>query len=114
MDCLERMATLLEAIQSEHTDENKMVTVGRLEREVQPATAEIHKQLDDLSEAADDESARLMAMALGQQERTLWLGALVGLIAVVIGAFLVHVVTRRILLSVGEALSVARPSARAT
>jgi len=104
---LEQLATLLEGIQAEHTDENKMVTVGRLEREVQPATAAIHKQLDDLSKAADDESARLMATALAQQERTLWLGALVGLIAVVIGAFLVHVVTRRILFSVGEAVTVA-------
>jgi methyl-accepting chemotaxis protein len=101
------LASLLEAIQSDHTDENKMVTVGRLEREVQPATAAIHKQLDDLTRVADDESARLMAAALAQQERTLWLGALLGAIAVLIGAFLVHIVTRRILFSVGEAMTVA-------
>ena len=44
-DRLIALAALLEAIQSDHTDENKMVTVGRLEREVQPATAAIHKQL---------------------------------------------------------------------
>ena len=102
-----QLAGLLEAIQSEHTDENKMVTVGRLEREVQPLTAAIHKDLDDLTRAADDESGRLMAAALEQQERTLWFGGLVGLLAIVVGAALVHVVTRRILLSVGEAVTVA-------
>ncbi len=106
-DRLETLATLLEAIQSDHTDETKMVTVGRLEREVQPATAAIHKQLDDLTRVADDESARLMAAALAQQESTLWLGGLLGVIAVLVGAFLVHVVTRRILFSVGEAVTVA-------
>ena len=46
---LVQLATLLEAIQSEHTDETKMVTVGRLEREVQPLTASMHKKLDDLT-----------------------------------------------------------------
>jgi methyl-accepting chemotaxis protein len=103
-----QLAALLEAIQSDHTDENKMVTVGRLEREVQPLTASIHQNLDDLTRAADVESARLMAEALQQQERTLWFGGIVGLLAIVIGALLVHVVTRRILLSVGEAVTVAR------
>jgi methyl-accepting chemotaxis protein len=104
---LQQLAELLEAIQSEHTDENKMVTVGRLEREVQPLTASIHKDLDDLTRAADDESARLMAEALTQQERTLWFGGIVGVLAILVGALLVHVVTRRILLSVGEAVTVA-------
>jgi methyl-accepting chemotaxis protein len=98
---------VLEAIQSEHTDENKMVTVGRLEREVQPLTAAIHKQLDDLTKAADDESAALMARALAQQERTLWISGIVGIAAVLVGALLVHVVTRRILLSVKDAVTVA-------
>ena len=106
-DSLDRLATLLEAIQSDHTDETKMVTVGRMEREVQPATAAIHKQLDDLTRAADDESARLMAAALAQQERALWIGGLAGVFAVLVGAFLVGVVTRRILFSVGEAVTVA-------
>jgi methyl-accepting chemotaxis protein len=104
---LQQLAGLLEVIQSEHTDENKMVTVGRLEREVQPLTASIHKDLDDLTHAADDESARLMAEALTQQERTLWFGGIVGVLAILIGALLVHVVTRRILLSVAEAVTVA-------
>src|SRR5262249_53088159 len=36
---LGRLTLLLEAIQAEHTDETKMVTVGRLEREVQPLNA---------------------------------------------------------------------------
>jgi methyl-accepting chemotaxis protein len=102
-----QLAALLEAIQSEHTDESKMVTVGRLEREVQPLTASIHKDLDDLTRAADDESSRLMAAALTQQERTLWFGGIVGVLAILIGALLVHVVTRRILLSVAEAVTVA-------
>ena len=103
-----QLAALLEAIQADHTDETKMVTVGRMEREVQPLTAAVHKDLDDLMRAADDESTRLMAAALAQQERTLWLGAIFGLLAIVVGAILARVVTRRILLSVGEALSVAR------
>ena len=105
---LTQLAALLETIQSEHTDETKMVTVGRLEREVQPVTAAVHKDLDDITRAVDDESARLMAAAQLQQERTLWAGALVGVLAVVIGALLVQVVTRRILNSVGEAVTVAR------
>lgn len=106
-DALAKLAALLEAIQSEHTDENKMVTVGRLEREVQPLTAGIHQKLDDLTRGADRQSESLMAAALKQQERMLWLGAIVGILAVVIGAFLVHVVTRRILGSVHEAVLVA-------
>ncbi len=104
---LQQLAGLLEAIQSDHTDETKMVTVGRLEREVQPLTTAIHKDLDDLMRAADDESGRLMAAALEQQERTLWLGGLAGLLAILIGAALAQIVTRRILLSVGEAVTVA-------
>jgi methyl-accepting chemotaxis protein len=106
-DHLRQLATLLEAIQSEHTDETKMVTVGRLEREVQPLTNALHQDLDDLTRAADDESARLMAAALLKQEQTLWLGAIVGVLAIVVGAFLVHVVTRRILNSVDEAVTMA-------
>jgi methyl-accepting chemotaxis protein len=102
-----QLATLLEAIQSEHTDENKMVTVGRLEREVQPLTAAIHKDLDDLARLADDESRTLMADALQQQQHALWLGGLAGALAILVGAALVHIVTRRILLSVGEAVTVA-------
>ena len=104
---LVKLSGLLEAIQSEHTDETKMVTVGRLEREVQPLTGAIHKTLDDLIKGADDESASLMAAALAQQERTLWIGGIVGIAAVLIGAFLVHVVTRRILGSVKEAVTMA-------
>jgi methyl-accepting chemotaxis protein len=106
-DELTRLATLLEAIQSEHTDETKMVTVGRMEREVQPLTAAIHKRLDDLTRGADDASAALMARAVAQQERTLWFGGLLALAAVLVGAFLAHVVTRRILSSVKEAMTVA-------
>jgi methyl-accepting chemotaxis protein len=101
------LAGLLEAIQSEHTDESKMVTVGRLEREVQPLTSSIHRNLDDLTRAADDESGRLMAAALQQQERALWFGGAAGVLAILVGAVLVHVVTRRILMSVDEAVIVA-------
>ena len=48
-----------------------------------------------------------MAAALKQQEKTLWFGGLAGVLAIVIGALLVHVVTRRILMSVAEAVRVA-------
>ncbi len=104
---LSSLATLLEAIQAEHTDETKMVTVGRLEREVQPLTNSVHEDLDQLARAADSEAEHLMAEALDQQERTLWIGALAGVLAILVGAALVHVVTRRILSSVGEAVTVA-------
>jgi methyl-accepting chemotaxis protein len=104
---LGELAGLLEAIQAEHTDETKMVTVGRLEREVQPLTSTIHKNLDELTRVADDESQRLMAEALTQQERTLWFGGLAGVLAIVVGALLVRIVTRRILLSVEDAVTVA-------
>jgi methyl-accepting chemotaxis protein len=104
---LGKLTTLLEAIQAEHTDETKMVTVGRLEREVQPLNAAISGRLDKLTRAADKESENLMTDALDQQQRMLWISAVVGIAAVLIGAFLVHVVTRRILHSVNEAVSVA-------
>ena len=104
---VQKLATTLEAIQSDHTDETKMVTVGRLEREVQPLNAEMHRQLDDLTRAADNESARLMADAVEQQERTLWLGGFAGAFAIAIGAIVVHFVTRRIAASVDEAVTVA-------
>jgi len=104
---LKSLAKLLEDIQSEHTEESKMVTVGRLEREVQPLNLAVHKDLDDLTKLADDESARLMKAALDQQQRTLWIGAIVGLIAVLIGALLVRMLTGRILGSVAEAMTVA-------
>jgi methyl-accepting chemotaxis protein len=102
-----KLATVLEAIQSDHTDETKMVTVGRLEREVQPLNAEMHRLLDDLTRAADNESARLMADAVEQQERTLWLGGFAGAFAIAIGAIVVHLVTRRIVASVDEAVTMA-------
>ena len=104
---LVQLAALLEAIQSDHTDETKMVTVGRLEREVQPLTAAVQKDIDDLTRAADGASTRGMAESLAQQERTLAFGAILGLLAVVIGTLLVRVVTRRILTSVGEAVAMA-------
>jgi len=104
---LKSLAKLLEDIQSEHTEESKMVTVGRLEREVQPLNLAVHKDLDDLTKLADDESARLMEAALDQQQRTLWIGAIVGLLAVFIGALLVRMLTGRILGSVAEAMTVA-------
>jgi methyl-accepting chemotaxis protein len=104
---LVRLAALLEAIQAQHTDETKMVTVGRLEREVQPLNASIRKSLEDLAGTVDRESAALTADALAQQEGTLWLGAIVGLLAILVGAWLAHIVTRRILQSVHEAAAVA-------
>ena len=102
-----QLAGLLEAIQSEHTDESKMVTVGRLEREVQPLTLAIHKDLDDLARKADEEAQSVMAAAIQAQERTLWLGGIMGVLAILVGALLARVVTRRILVSVDEAVTVA-------
>ena len=104
---LHALATVLEAIQAEHTDETKMVTVGRLEREVQPANAAIRKTLDNLTRMVDGESAVLTTNALEQQARTLWLGGLIGVLAILVGALLARIVTRRILNSVSEAVTVA-------
>jgi methyl-accepting chemotaxis protein len=104
---LTQLAELLEAIQASHTDESKMVTVGRLEREVQPLTRSIHGELDDLTRSADASAGRLMGAALERQKRTLWIGGLVGIAAILVGAFLTRVVTRRIITSVEEAVTVA-------
>jgi methyl-accepting chemotaxis protein len=105
---MQQLATLLEAIQAEHTDETKMVTVGRLEREVQPLNAAMRKSLDELARMVDGESEALTSAALEQQELTLWLGGLIGLCAILVCALLTRVVTRRILHSVGDAVAVAR------
>src|SRR6185369_260981 len=94
---LQQLATLLEAIQSEHTEEARMITVGRLEREVQPLNVAVRDDLDMLTRAADAEGNRLLDYALAQQERTLWLGGIVGILAIVIGTLVVQLVTRRIL-----------------
>jgi methyl-accepting chemotaxis protein len=102
-----QLAKLLEEIQSEHTEESRMVTVGRLEREVQPLNVAIHKDLDDLTRAADDAAGRLLSDGLQKQERTLWIVGIVGVLAIVLGALLVRLVTRRILGSVQEAMTVA-------
>jgi len=109
---LGKLTVLLEAIQAEHTDETKMVTVGRLEREVQPLNASISGRLDKLTRAADQALENLMSDALDQQQRMLWISAIVGFAAVLIGAFLVHVVTRRIGHSVNEAVTVATALSR--
>src|SRR6185503_8932889 len=82
-------------------------TVGRLEREVQPLNAEIRKKLEELTRMVDRESQAITASALEQQHGTLWLGGLIGLVAVLVGALLARLVTRRILHSVGEAVAVA-------
>lgn len=102
------LAVLLEAIQSAHTDENKMVTVGRLEREVQPLSRGIQKMLDNLMGAADAQGAQVMDTVLAQQRRTLWISAVVGLVAIVLGFALVQFVRGRIVAAVREAGTMAR------
>ena len=104
---LQRLARLLEDIQSEHTEESRMVTVGRLEREVQPLTVSIHKDLDDLTRAADESAAKLMSDSVEKQARNLWIVGIVGFVAIVLGALATQLVTRRILGSVDEAMNVA-------
>ena len=105
---VQQLATLLEAIQSDHTDDTKMVTVGRLEREVQPLSRAIHKNIDDLARAADDQGAQVMSSVVAQQQRALWLGGIAGAIAIVIGFLLVRFVTQRIVAAVRQAASMAR------
>src|SRR5258706_5060370 len=97
---LQQLASLLEAIQAEHTEEARMITVGRLEPQVQPLNLAVHRDLDTLTRAADAEGNRLLDHALAQQGRTLWLGGIVGILAIVIGTLVVQLVTRRILNSV--------------
>ncbi|HEX5093681.1 MAG TPA: methyl-accepting chemotaxis protein [Burkholderiales bacterium] len=104
---LTSLAGLLETIQAEHTDETKLITVGRLEREVKPLNRAIHGSLDELTRSADLRADRLMGAALDQQQQTLLLGSLIGIFAILVGVALARQVTRRILGSVGEAVTVA-------
>ena len=105
---LQQLTTLLEAIQGEHTDDTKMVTVGRLEREVQPLSRSIHKDIDDLARAADDQGAQVMGSVIAQQQQALWVGGIVGLIAIAVGFLLVRFATQRIVAAVRDAAGMAR------
>ncbi|HTE15165.1 MAG TPA: methyl-accepting chemotaxis protein, partial [Burkholderiales bacterium] len=105
---IKQLATLLEAVQSEHTDDTKMVTVGRLEREVQPQSRAIHKSIDELAGAADTQGAQVMETIIAQQRRALWIAGIVGAIAIVIGFLLVQFVSRRIVAAVRQAAAMAR------
>lgn len=105
---VQQLAALLETIQSEHTDDTKMVTVGRLEREVQPLARAIAKELDGLAKSADAQGAQVMGTVVAQQQRALWVGGIVGAIAIVIGFLLVRFVTHRIVASVRQAAAMAR------
>jgi len=100
---VQQLATLLEAIQNDHTDDTKMVTVGRLEREVQPQARAIAAEIDTLAKSADEHGAQAMGAVVAQQQRALWAGGIVGVIAILIGVVLVGFVTRRIVAAVRQA-----------
>jgi methyl-accepting chemotaxis protein len=85
-----------------------MVTVGRLEREVQPLSRAIHKSLDELTAAADAQGAQIVETVISQQRRALWIGGIVGVIAIVLGFLLAQFVTRRIVAAVRQAATMAR------
>jgi methyl-accepting chemotaxis protein len=105
---VQQLTALLETIQNEHTDDTKMVTVGRLEREVQPLARGITKTIDDLAKSADLQGEQLMGTVIAHQQRALWVGGIVGAIAIVIGFLLVGFVMRRIVAAVRQAGSVAQ------
>ena len=102
------LAVLLEAVQSDHNDETKMVTVGRLEREAQPLWRGIQKSLDELTRTADAQGAEVMQTVIAQQQQALWIGGIVGAMAIVLGFMLVQFVTRRIVAAVRQAATMAR------
>ncbi len=103
-----QLATLLETVQSEHSDDTKMVTVGRLEREVQPLTRTIYTAIDDLTSTADLRGAEVMQTVIARQQQALWIGGIVGVLAIVLGFVLVQFVTRRIVAAVRQAATMAR------
>jgi methyl-accepting chemotaxis protein len=105
---MQQLAALLETIQGDHTDDTKMVTVGRLEREVQPLARAIAKDIDTLAKSADAQGAQVMSAVIAQQRHALWLGGITGAIAIVIGIVLVSFVMRRIVAAVRQAGMVAR------
>ncbi len=104
---VQQLAALLEAIQSEHSDDTKMVTVGRLEREVQPLSRTINAGIDALAKSADAQGEQVMGAVIAQQRRALWVAGVVGVIAIAIGMVLVGFVMRRIVAAVNQARRVA-------
>ena len=105
---VQQLAALLETIQNDHTDDSKMVTVGRLEREVQPLSRAIAKEIEILAKSADAEGEQIMSAVIAQQQRSLWVSGIVGLIAIAAGIVMVSFVTRRIVAAVRQAGNVAR------
>jgi methyl-accepting chemotaxis protein len=104
----ESLAATLEAIQSEHSDETKIATVGRLAREVRPANEQMQKALADLNAQAEATSTEARATLAAQQRQTLWGAIVFGGVALALGVLITRLVTKRILDAVETGVSMAR------
>lgn len=104
-----QLTSLLEVIQSEHEEESKMRTVGRLEREVKPISAEIAKTLDRLVVDGDTASQAALSDLADQKARGGVIGMVAGAVGLLLGGTITRVVLRRLL----GALERARDAAQA-
>lgn len=98
-----QLASLLENIQAEYTEETKVATVGRLEREVKPQAKALTEGLGRLVANAHQRSADGMQEIARKQRETLVIALGAGAVALVMGCLLTFLVMRRILGAIGQA-----------
>lgn len=89
------LASLLENIQSEYSDEMKVAIVGRLEREVKPLAKSLGDGLGSMNERAQKQSADAMEEIARKQRETLLFALGAGAVALVMGCVLTLIVIRR-------------------
>lgn len=94
------LASLLENIQSEYSDEMKVAIVGRLEREVKPLAKSLGDGLGSMNERAQKQSADAMQEIAAKQRETLMFALGAGAVALVMGCVLTLIVIRRTMLPI--------------
>ena len=90
-----QLASLLENIQAEYSDEMKVATVGRLEREVKPLAKSLGEGLGSMNDRAQKQSADAMQEIARKQRETLVFALSAGVVALVMGCVLTYIVIRR-------------------
>ncbi len=106
------LTTLLEDIQAAHADEEKMVTVGRLEREVKPLSVAIDKRLRTMSENARQQVGAAMDSVESQQRHAMLAVVALSALGMLGGAALVWFVNRRLLNALKRAIDMAQALAQ--